>query len=708
MVRTLRYHATSPLRCLATLLTVVACAGGSIGYAQSEPGPAPQNRTDALRADMRRLIEEAKGEVYPALVHITLVSSTYYGGKEIRHRRAGSGTIITPQGHVLTNQHVTDNGRRFRCTLADKRELSAELVGEDPLTDLAVLKLDLAETGDLGPNVSVATIGDSSRLLVGDHVLAMGSPWALSRSVTSGIVSNTERVFAGWAGEHDPDEMRLAQGQRTGLYTRWIQHDAAINPGNSGGPLVNLKGEVIGVNELGRLWGGDMGFAIPGNLAKEVAEALIRDGVVARSWIGVSFKAIERTGLERGVLVDSIVQDSPADRAGIVPGDVVVALDGEALTIRYPEEIPLLLKRVADYAIGSSIAVTCERDGAVRETVVTTAKLEKDKGEELAFHGWGMTALDITPMAAREHLLDTTAGVLVSGVRSGRGAALAKPPLSKNDVVKSIETRPISDLSDFTDAYESVMASDPLPEYVLVEFERQGKIYLTLLEPKPEEDRDPPPEIAKAWVGVAVQPFLKDLAERMGPEEAAGFRITQVYPRTKAAQSDLKVGDVVTHLNDRRFKPRRPEDGGMFQREVRRLDIDDTATLTIVREGQQLKTQVVLERTRIRPDEAKRDRNRDFELTVRELTFFDRVDNRWGDDVKGVIAIHVESAGWAGLGGIRPGDLIQRIDDLEISDLASYREAMRTIDKRRPERIVFGLLRGVRTRFQYVEPEWTP
>ncbi|MEE9297217.1 MAG: PDZ domain-containing protein, partial [Phycisphaerae bacterium] len=290
----------------------------------------------------------------------------------------------------------------------------------------------------------------------------------------------------------------------------------------------------------------------------------------------------------------------------------------------------------------------------------------------------------------------------------GGGASLAKPPLGRDDVIKKVAGVKIDDLNGFIEQYEVIMDSDPLPEYVLINFERTGRKYLTLLKPKPEKDRDPPPELSKAWVGVALQPVLGDLAEHLGDKQTTGFWITRVYPNTLAAESDLIVGDIITHLNGKRIKPTRSEDVGRFQRAVKKLDVEDKAEIRVVRTREPLTISLQLESTRVRPDEARRDHNRDFDMRVREVTFFDRVDKRWDDEVKGVIVLSLESAGWADLGGIRFGDLIQRIDDYPVTDLDSYRQAMERITEAEPERVVFYLLRGVRTRFQYIEPEWNP
>ena len=651
------------------------------------------------------MIELARDRVFPALVNIEVVTMRYWGGKERKGRGVGSGTIISQDGHVLTNQHVSHNGKKFKCTLGDKQEITAELVGEDPLTDLAVLKLNLDELDDPGQPLPTAQFGDSSELQIGDHVMAMGSPWALSRSVTLGIVSNTERVFVGSRGRDDPDDMQLEEGQRTGLFTRWIQHDSAINPGNSGGPLVNLKGEVVGVNELG---GGNMGFAIPSNLARTVTGQLIEHGEVPRSWIGLSFKPIEDTGLDHGVLVNSVVEGGPADEAGIRAGDVIIRLAGEPITVRFPEEAPPLMKRIADLPIGSTIEVSLDREGTTIDAKVVTEKLQKDRGDEAAFRAWGLTALEITEKMARDRRLDSTEGILVSGVRNGGPAQLAEPPLGRNDVIRSIDGQPIADLAAFVERYEQIMDSDPLPEYLLVEFDRRGRNHITLLKPKPDKDEDPPRETAKAWIGIATQPVLKKLAKQLGQPDVRGFRITRVYPRTKAAETDLHVGDIVVALNGQELKPRGMQDAGLLGRKVRRLEINETAALSVLREGEPLDIELPLERTRITPEEARRDRNRDFELTVREVTFFDRDENRWDEDVKGVLVDHLERAGWAGLGGVRGGDLIQKIDHHEIHGLKSYRKAMEVITEAQPERVVFVVLRGVRTRFQYLEPDWSP
>ena len=405
--------------------------------------------------------------------------------------------------------------------------------------------------------------------------------------------------------------------------------------------------------------------------------------------------------------MNSVLDDGPAKKGGIEAGDIILSIDGEEVTIVYPEQIPPLLKDLSEKEIGSTVNMTVLRENETVEVAVVTEKRQRDRGEEAVFRAWGISAKAITERMARNRRLDGTEGVLVSGVRSGSTAATAEPEINYGDVIRKIDDKPIKTLADFVDCYEEITDREELPEYLLVEFDRGGKNQITLLKPKPEKDEDPPREVRKAWIGVATQPVIEKLAKYLGHDKP-GFRITRVYPQTLAAQSDLRTGDLILKLNDDRLIPKGNQDSGMFQRKVRRLSIDDEAKLTVLREGDEMEIALTLEKTRLEPGEARRDHNRDFEMTVRELTFFDRDERRWDKDVRGVLVESVEDAGWAGLGGLSSGDLIQRIGNKKIHGLKSYRKTMDEITKQQPERVVFVVLRGVRTQFQYVEPEWKP
>lgn len=688
---------------LALPLSALMLAGCAVGHGAAGPAPVSAEAAE-LRSEVREIITQARDRVYPALVNISVVTVQYWDGKEVKGRSTGSGTIISPEGYVVTNQHVTAGGESFICTLADKREIPATLVGEDPLTDIAVLKLDADALGSA--ELPVAEFGDSSKLQVGMYVMAMGSPFSLSRSVTLGIVSNTQRVFATETAGSDVEEMELESGQRTGLFTRWIQHDALINPGNSGGPLVDLTGQIVGINELG---GSSMGFAIPSNLAREVVDDLIEHGEVPRAWIGISVTTVKRTGIDHGALISSVDESSPAGAGGVEAGDILLALNGEETNVRFIEEAPLLLKRIADLPIGGTAELTVQRRGGEVETLsVTTQRMQEDLGDQRALRAWGLTVRDITPKMARDWRLPSTEGVLVTSVRSGGPASQGEPPLDWSDVLVSIEGEPVHDLEDAVRLYTEVINRDPLPERVLIGFDRSGKNHVTLIKPRSDNPQDPPRELPRAWLGAATQPVMGRLADRLGLDNIRGYRVTRVYPGTTAAESELLEGDLIIALNGNSVAPRSMEDAGSLTRAVRQLDVGVEATLEVLRDGETREVVFLTEGAPLQPSQVLRERDTDFEMTVRDVTFYDRDAARWDASEIGALVEQVDTGGWADSAGIRGGDLIQQVDDFAIEDVRDYRAAMKSIGEERPERVMFVVLRQARKRVLFAEPEWAP
>ncbi|MDA8020450.1 MAG: PDZ domain-containing protein [Thermoanaerobaculia bacterium] len=684
---------------------------------QAQPGGSSaedvsrETHSDELARVLQDRLRQARDEVFPALVSLRIVTAQFRSGKELKSQAAGSGTIISQHGHVLTNEHVTRDGQRFDCILADKRRVAAKLIGEDPLTDLAVLQIDLPPE-ELA-QLPVARFGDSADLEIGDPVMAMGSPYALARSVSLGIVSNTERVFAGGFGNDDLDEMEFGRGQRTGLFTRWIQHDAQISPGNSGGPLVNMAGEIVGVNELG---GGNLSFAIPSNLASRIARVLIEHGEVERSWFGLGLRPVAEDD-SSGAWVSAVELDGPGHAAGVRAGDLLVAVDGEPVNVRFVEEVPVLLDRLASLPVGTQLDLTLRRaertdaEGEREERELTvrleTRKLERDVGEELSFHIWGFTGQDITPKMARDAGLESSEGVVVTGVRRGGPAQKAEPPIERGDILLAVDGDPIADLDVLVELNEKL--STPLPQRpLLVEVDRSGRRQLTVLEPSDTEPDDPPRELPKAWIGVATQPVFGELAKLLGLGDGGGFRVTRVYPGTLAANSGLRVGDVVLSFEGSGLAPDGMEDSAVLSRLIRGRDIGSTGRLEVFRDGKLIPIEVELERARLTPEEARRHADTDFEFSARELTFFDRDLQGWGPEVDGVIVENVDAGGWAGLAGLRPGDLLQSLDGSPIGGLRSLRAAMREVRSARSENVEFLVLRRRRSHFLDVEPDWAP
>ncbi len=313
-------------------------------------------RASAQPAEQTAEVQAALNKVAPSLVRIHVVSVDFQDGRELKREASGSGTIISPDGLVITNHHVAGRTRAITCTLANREEIPAELVGTDPLSDIAVVRLRPASPRTF----PVATFGDVTKLKVGDRVLALGSPLALSQSVTMGIVSNTEMIMPGmfW-----PFNRMTLDGEDVGSIVRWIGHDAAIFGGNSGGPLVNMRGEIVGINEISLGLAG----AIPADLAREVAESIMRNGRVTRGWIGLEIQPLLTSSkATRGALVGGTIDGSPAADAGFASGDILVQLAGRDVLVRFAEEVPVFNQFVMRLPIGTPVDATVLRAASKR------------------------------------------------------------------------------------------------------------------------------------------------------------------------------------------------------------------------------------------------------------------------------------------------------------------------------------------------------
>lgn len=425
----------------------------------------------------------ARDRVLPALVHIQPVVTDFHTGREMKQSLVGSGVIFHDSGYVVTNYHVAGKAERIICTLSDKEQVKAEFIGGDPLTDIAVIKLDLSEYDGV---LAEAELGDSDSLQVGQYVLAMGSPLALSRSVSCGVVSTTDRYFS--------DEATLPSGEKTGRYNTWIQTDAAINPGNSGGPLVNLKGQVIGINSRATIFANNIGFAIPINIVKQVIEQILDHGKVIRSWIGVQAQAMQDmegwfgTDRDRGVLVASVDLHSPAEAAGLQAGDVILKINDSEVSARFEEQLPYFHKLIADYPVGSLLDLEVQRGENTIYIEVTTRELGDLMGQDLACDEWGFTVKAITKQMAVENQLDDTLGVFVSGVK--RVGPAAEGGLRRGDVIREVNEIPTPVYDDFYGKYNELVAVST--DKVLLTVKRFGNVKYVLL--KINKDTEPTEE----------------------------------------------------------------------------------------------------------------------------------------------------------------------------------------------------------------------
>jgi serine protease Do len=638
-------------------------------------------------------VEAAIARVKPALVRIHVVAVSQRGGREVKFESFGSGAIISPEGHVVTNHHVAGNAKQIFCTLASREEVEADLVATDTLTDIAVIRLRNPGKREF-PS---ARFGDSAALRVGTPVLSMGSPMALSQSVTMGIVSNTEVIFPKFMSRLTLD------GEDVGSIVRWIGHDAVIFGGNSGGPLVNLAGEIVGVNEVDLGLGG----AIPGNLAKEVAEQLIRTGRVPRSWVGLGVQPLlDGSGQEKGALVSGTVDGSPAGKAGILAGDVLLSFDGQPVSVRFREEIPLFNRLVMDVPVGKEVEAVVLREGKTLTLKMTTEARESARMRAVELAYWGVTARTLSRGVAREMKREAR-GVLVTTVRQGGPAWQARPRLSENDVIVEIGGKAVTGVEALLEETRALVKGrkDPVP--ALVTFERRRERYVTVVRLEEEkESQDQGIEARKAWLPAATQPLTKDAAGALGVAGGSGFRVTQLYAGHGAEKAGLRVGDVIVALDGDKVRATSPEEADALSARIRQYRIGAAVTLSVQREKATIDLPVTLEASPTPPGEMKRYRDAFLDFRVRDIAFIDRAQEGWDERRAGVLVETVGEGGWAALGELAVGDLIGSVDGKPVADAAAFAQAMEKIREARPPRITMQVLRGIYTLFVEIAPEW--
>jgi serine protease Do len=442
---------------------------GLIGGCRTPTGPDFAPTTAHPDRGFRQLLD--------AVVRLDVREATYENGMERMVRGVGSGVILDREGYLLTNAHVVGpNVREVMVTLANLERVEADLVGWDHWTDLALLKIDTASLAKRGIPFASADFGDSDKLFPGQTVYAVGTPNGLTRTVTRGIISNRNRYFAA---------SNQIRGYETGYFNTWLQTDAAINPGNSGGPLVDGKGRVVGINTRSYLGANNLSFAVPSRIALEVLPALKKEGEVARSYIGLRpapLQDLERFfGIEAnvGMLIDSVDPGSPAERAGLRPGDIVLSLDGNSLDVRFPEQIPPVLHKIAAFPLGTELRMEVLRNGEAWTVTAVTEELESRVGERWAFEKWGLSVEDLSRPFARERQLDSDEGVLVTGVQTAFPAGEAG--LQPGDILLSVNRTVVPDLEALKSFYASY---EEAPKKTLFEIKRNHRLLFRVLEPR--------------------------------------------------------------------------------------------------------------------------------------------------------------------------------------------------------------------------------
>jgi len=675
-------------RLIFLLLATAGWVSGPV-YAQAVLGPGHE-------AGGHTALDAAVNGVRPALVRIQVVWTDYSEGRELKYDTSGSGVIVTPQGHVVTNHHVAGHAARLFCTLLDKEEIEADLVGTDPLSDISVIKL----RGEGSRTFPKAVFGDSSKVAVGDTIFAMGSPLALSQSVTRGIVSNVEMIMPDWIrawGEFKED------GEDVGALVKWIGHDASIAPGNSGGPLVNAAGEVIGINEISMGLSG----AIPSNLVREVSEQIIAGGKVVRAWLGVTVQPrLKHTGPDRGVLISSVIEDSPAARVGMQSGDLVVRVNSVETNARFAEQIPDFNRLVAALPIGAPADMVILR--GEREIALTVVPEEREpaKHTDHEIKAWGFVASDLSLVQAKEMKRKNRDGVLIRSVRPGGGADNAKPAIQENDVLVEVDGKPVRNVAELIAQTEQITAgkTDPIP--VLATFERKTERNVTVVRVGIKHLEDPGLEVKKAWLPCETQVLTRDIADRLGRGELTGFRVTQVYAAAEAESAGLEVGDIITAVDDTPLTANAPEHYEELPALIRQYRVGDTATLRVLRGQEEKNIPIVLPRAPKLVREMKEWRDELFELSVRDISFFDKAREQWKDNQQGVLVSEVKPGGWAALGRLNVGDLIVEVNGAAVTDIETFRSQMEAIAGEKPKSVVLRVVRGIYTLYIEIEPKW--
>lgn len=392
-------------------------------------------------ADFRDTVATAKKSVFPSLVYIRVITEDRYDGKLEKVQASGSGVIITEDGEFLTNHHVVDRASRIRCQLTDGSSYEAKLIGKDKDLDVALLKFEGTD-GRVFPAAKLS----SRKLDIGEVVLTMGAPWGLARSVAMGIISCNDRYL-----------------EKCGDYTLWYQTDAAISPGNSGGPLVDTHGEVVGLNARGVLFG-DQGFTIPSAIILELLPNLRQHGEAHWAWLGIDWQPLKdfdkdiTFGATNGVIIAGTDPQGPARKAGLLPNDRVVAIDGVPVTAEFQEQIPDLNRGLALRDWGKEIHFDYLRGTEAKSVVIVPRGKGQVEGAEKEFPRWGFTAKEINRFDTPDlFFAEPDGGVFVSSVSWDGNADNAG--FKKRDIIKKIGGKDVKTIADLTTVYDEAMSN---------------------------------------------------------------------------------------------------------------------------------------------------------------------------------------------------------------------------------------------------------
>jgi S1-C subfamily serine protease len=661
--------------------------------------PNSNAQTIERSADAQR-ISKARDAVLPVVVSILTVRQDYQQGEPSLSVSSGSGTVISAQGHIATNAHVTQNGKSFRVVFSDGHELPAKLIGTDTASDLAVLQAIPPAPETFAFAKFAENLDD---LTPGDTVLAMGAPWGLSNSMSAGVVNNPRRLLVSLFDDEADYEDRLGIDEPTGRYYAWIQHDAAIAPGNSGGPLVDLNGRIVGVNTRGMIVGGDLAFAIPGPDAGGVVQRLIAHGEIKRVALGFRLRSLKGTRFTSGVLINAIERRSQADKAGLQAGDLIVSLNGDSVTALQPIDVPALQRRIAELPIGSQIVLKIARNDKNIDVKLKADAQPNARGDDFASSAFGLSVTELTQPMGRRRQLDDDAGLLITGVRPGGAAAIARPKLQTGDIIRKIDSQSISQINQLA----AIVVPANSEKYYLFEIERDDEKMIALIKPESNDKvRIPLPELPQSWSGVEVQAVSSSLAKDM-KLASAGYRITRLYPDSPLAKAGARVGDLLIGLQGQKLKPANDSASEPFHQAVRDVIPETEVQFEAIRNTAPMTFKLSFLPSPVSSAGLKTLNLSKLRVEIRELGFYDRVNEHLPVSQTGVILDGVESGGPAGLAHLQRSDIIVRVGKNNIDNVESLRKAVDSALAVKSNALIpIIVIRGSENRVLYLDPYW--
>jgi serine protease Do len=592
--------------------------------------------------------------VLPSLVNLEVVRREFVGGRECKTRVSGSGVIVSSQGHVLTNFHVARQAMRITAKNYQGEEYSVEVIAEDALTDLALLKLES------GRSYPIIPFADSEQIEVGETVLALGNPLALSSSVSKGVVSNAKRVFVDRSGTELMSQEMDSKGP-TGFLTRWIQHDALICPGNSGGPLVDIEGRLVGINQLG---GQGLGFAIPSNVAYDFYQRVVSGQPLQRGWLGFTVQPTIKE-MKRGALISSIFPGSAAHDVGLKSGDVLLRLNQREVTVNQLEEIPEFYEEITKLKVGDKVPLTYSRDGNERQAILKVEDLALWLEEERCLPDLGATVQTLTPSHAFLKEIDTRRGVLLNSVRAGYPLDKAQPALKPGDVILALNGQSI----------ESVDALLKAPKSSTLRFEvwRHGSRIVSLVKPEEPSELGLAFELPRACLGIRAQPLTTALAEELGTPSEYGLNVNFVRVQSAAEKAGIHKGDIITQIDGVNLRCSPAVSRSIFKETMDMHQPGDVIGLELLRQdGSREVLQVALGTA---PSTGQ-----DSILWLEQVGICVVVYHPQNEFVTsetgGLMIANVDPGGWGNLAGLKAGDIVQAVDSRPVHEPAQLRDEL--------------------------------